>query len=108
MSKWAEYTFRWDDAPLDISPLFADEVPAGKYGFIKNNNGQFEFENGKTARFWGVLINSAACFPEHHEADKVARRLAKFGINIGTEFCNLVVKFGVFRFESIDCGIDSC
>ncbi|MBQ9088472.1 MAG: hypothetical protein IJY46_06805 [Lentisphaeria bacterium] len=82
MSKWAEYTFRWDDAPLDISPLFADEVPAGKYGFIKNNNGQFEFENGKTARFWGVLINSAACFPEHHEADKVARRLAKFGINM--------------------------
>ena len=39
MSKWAEYTFRWDDAPLDISPLFADEVPVGKYGFMKNNNG---------------------------------------------------------------------
>ncbi len=82
MGKWAEFTFRWDDAPLDISPLFADEIPAGKYGFVKNNNGQFEFENGKQARFWGVLLNSAACFPEHAEADKVARRIAKFGINM--------------------------
>ena len=82
MSNWAEFTFRWDDAPLDISPFFADEVPAGKYGFLKDSNGHFEFSNGKAARFWGVLINSAACFPEHKDADKVARRLAKFGINM--------------------------
>lgn len=82
MSKWAEYTFHWDDAPLDISQLFAGEVPAGKYGFLKNSNGTFKFESGPEARFWGVLINSAACFPEHDAADKVARRLAKFGVNM--------------------------
>lgn len=82
MSKWAEYTFRWDDAPLDISPLFADEVPAGKYGFLQVEEGNFKFEQGKEGKFWGVLLNSAACFPEHADADKVARRLAKFGINM--------------------------
>ncbi|MBO7146805.1 MAG: hypothetical protein J6W81_03555 [Lentisphaeria bacterium] len=82
MNKWAEYTFHWDDAPLDISPLFAEEVPAGKNGFMKCEDGKFAFENGKEAKFWGVLINSAACFPPHEAADKVARRLAKFGINL--------------------------
>ena len=82
MSKWAEYTFHWDDAPLDISPLFADEIPAGKHGFLKTEKESFTFEDGTKGKFWGVLINSAACFPEHSAADKVARRLAKFGVNM--------------------------
>ena len=82
MNKWAEYTFHWDDAPLDISPLFADEMPAGKHGFLTTDKGAFTFEDGAQGKFWGVLINSAACFPEHAAADKVARRLAKFGINM--------------------------
>lgn len=82
MDNFFPYTFHWDDAPLDISPLFADEIPAGKNGFLKKNGDEFQFENGTGARFWGVLLNSAACFPEHDAADKVARRLAKFGVNM--------------------------
>ncbi|MBQ6598135.1 MAG: hypothetical protein IJH79_11340, partial [Lentisphaeria bacterium] len=82
MNHWADYTFHWDDAPLDISSLFADEVPAGKHGFMRTCSDHFEFEDGSRARFWGVLLNSAACFPPHDKADQVARRLAKFGINL--------------------------
>lgn len=83
MNRWAEFTFHWDDAPLDISPLFSDEVPAGKFGFLKVDGEDFVFENRKEkAKFWGVLINSGACFPEHEAARKVARRLAEFGVNL--------------------------
>ena len=82
MDNWTKYTFHWDDAPLDISPLFADEVPAGKHGFLQSEGDKFVFEDGTNARFWGVLLNSSACFPSHKDADQVARRLAKFGINI--------------------------
>ena len=32
-------------------------------------------------RFWGVNLCFAACFPEHEMADKLAARLAGFGIN---------------------------
>ena len=82
MNNWKNFTFHWDDAPLDISPMFAAEVPAGKHGFLKADGDKFVFEDGEQAKFWGVLLNSSACFPSHENADKVARRLAKFGINL--------------------------
>ena len=77
-----EFTFHYDDAPLDVSFLFADEAPAGRHGFLQSKGGELVFEDGAKARFWGTLLNSAACFPEHADADKVARRLAKFGVNL--------------------------
>jgi len=40
------------------------------------------FEDGVEAKFWGTCFNSAANFPPHDYSEKVARRLAKFGINI--------------------------
>ncbi len=79
---YAEFTMHWDDAPLDISWMFADEVPAGKHGFLRAEGGRFVFADGAPGRFWGTLINSAACFPPHDVAEKTARRLAKFGVNI--------------------------
>ena len=80
--KWMPWVLQWDDAPLDISHLFASEKPAGKHGFMRSENGRFVFEDGYRPRFWGVLMNSAACFPPHEVAEQRARRLAKFGINI--------------------------
>ncbi len=77
-----KFTFHYDDAPLDVSFLFADEAPAGRHGFLQSKGGELVFEDGAKARFWGTLLNSAACFPEHADADKVARRLAKFGVNL--------------------------
>ncbi len=40
------------------------------------------FEDGTPARFWGTNFNSAANFPSHEYSEIVARRLAKFGVNL--------------------------
>lgn len=79
---WIPYTLPWDDAPLDLSFLYEDEKPAGKHGFLTVKGDRFVFEDGHEARFWGTLFNSAANFPTHDYSEKVARRLAKFGVNM--------------------------
>ncbi len=79
---WMAYPYPWDDAPLDLSFLYRDEKPAGKHGFLKVEGDRFVFEDGTPARFWGTCFNSAANFPPHELAEQVARRLAKFGINM--------------------------
>ena len=33
-SRWVHYVLPWDDAPLDLSFLYANEKPAGKHGFL--------------------------------------------------------------------------
>lgn len=76
------YTLPWDDMPIDISHLFADEIPAGKHGFLKCDGEHFVFEDGTRGRFWGVNFNSNANFPSHEYSKKVARRLAKTGLNM--------------------------
>ena len=79
---WAPYTLPWDDAPLDISFLFEREAPAGRHGFVTADGGRFAFDDGTTARFWGTCFNAAANFPPADYSEKVARRLAKFGVNM--------------------------
>jgi hypothetical protein len=81
-SRSISYSLPWDDAPIDLSFVFADEKPAGRHGFLQVRNGKFVFEDGAPGRFWGTNFNSAANFPPHSHSEKVARRLAKFGINI--------------------------
>lgn len=76
------YTLPWDDAPIDLAFVFESEKPAGRHGFLGVNNGKFVFEDGAPGRFWGTNFNSAANFPPHSHSEKVARRLAKFGINL--------------------------
>ena len=76
------YSLPWDDAPIDLSFVFKDEMPAGKHGFLTANGPEFKFEDGTVARFWGTNFNSGACFPSHEYSEIVARRLAKFGMNL--------------------------
>ena len=71
--------------PVDISFVFEDEKPAGKHGFCKARGDRFVFEDGTPVRFWGTNLNSGACFPEKDYAPKLAKRLAKIGINVGPE-----------------------
>ena len=71
-----------DDAPIDLRFVFKDERPAGKHGFLRANGDHFEFEDGTVARFWGTNLNGGANFPDRDYAEKSARRLAKFGINL--------------------------
>ena len=77
-----QFTPPWDDSPIDISFIFANEMPAGKHGFLTCNDGKMVFEDGTEARFWGTNFNSAACFPSHEYSEIVAKRLAKFGLNM--------------------------
>lgn len=76
------FTPPWDDSPIDISFVFENEMPAGKHGFLTCKDGKMVFEDGTEARFWGTNFNSGACFPSHEYSEIVARRLAKFGLNM--------------------------
>ena len=82
MSKYIPYPFYADDVPLDLSFVYKNEKPAGKHGFLKVSGDQFVFEDGTAARFWGTNFNGGANFPEFDYAEKVAKRLAKIGVNI--------------------------
>ncbi len=79
---WAPFILPWDDSPVDISFVFEDEKPAGKHGFLTAKGGRFVFEDGTPARFWGTCFNSGSIFPTHGESEMVAKRLAKFGVNL--------------------------
>lgn len=76
------YTLPWNDAPVDLSFVFEKEKPAGKHGFMQAKGGRMVFEDGTEARFWGTNFNSAANFPSHEYSEIVAKRLAKFGVNL--------------------------
>lgn len=82
MSNFIPYPSFYDDVPVDISFVFEDEKPAGKHGFLKVQGRDFVFEDGTKVKFWGTNFNGAGCFPEYDYAKKLARRLAKLGINI--------------------------
>ncbi len=82
MSKYIPYPFYWDDVPIDLSFIYKNEKPAGKHGFLKVVGDHFEFEDGTVGKFWGVNFNAGANFPEFDYSEKVARRIAKIGVNI--------------------------
>lgn len=80
---WVPFTLAWDDeVPIDISFVFEREKPAGKHGFVRADGARLVFEDGTEARFWGTCFNSGQNFPPPEGAEMVARRLAKFGVNM--------------------------
>jgi len=80
---WVPFRFGWDDhVPVDISFVFEGEKPAGQHGFLTVEGDHFAFEDGTEARFWGTCFNSGQNFPTHEGAEMVAKRLAKFGVNM--------------------------
>ena len=101
MSEWIPFPAYYDDAPVDISFVFKGEAPAGKHGFLLVKGPDFVFEDGTKARFWGTNFNSGGNFPPHEYSEKVARRLAKIGINI-VRFHQLDSEWAspnIFQFE---------
>ncbi len=80
---WVPFNLSWgDDVPIDISFVFEHEKPAGKHGFLTAQGERLVFQDGTEGRFWGTNFNSGANFPPHAYSEMVARRLAKFGVNI--------------------------
>jgi hypothetical protein len=47
-----------------------------------STNGDKFFSKGKQIRFWGVNISASACFPSKTNAEAVAGRLRKMGVNL--------------------------
>ena len=54
--------------------------PAGASGFVRATGERFSTEAGPI-RFWATNLCFEACFPSHEDAEKVAARMARLGIN---------------------------
>lgn len=75
------FVLPWDDASPGVANV-AGLVPgpAGKDGTIRVEGGHF-YAGDRRIRFLGVNLCFGANFPSHDAADKIAARMAKFGIN---------------------------
>lgn len=82
MAKYIPVKMHPESMPVDISFVFKNEIPAGKHGFTHAEGDNLVFEDGTVAKFWGVMMNGAACFQEHAESDKIAQRLMQTGVNL--------------------------
>lgn len=71
---------RDDVAPsiVDCAPLL--HRPAGRFGHVTARDGHLHTRNGRL-RLFGVNLTTGACFPERSEVERVARRLARMGVN---------------------------
>ncbi len=66
---------------LDFSARL--DAPAGKYGPVVIRNGRFEFRDrpGEPARFYGTNLCRSAQYLEKDQAERLADRMAAWGIN---------------------------
>ncbi len=65
---------------VDWSSLL--DAPAGKHGFVKGVGAELYFEDHSEARFLGVNLVGANCFPAKENADKMVQQLAQMGCNL--------------------------
>ena len=77
------FVLPYDDASPGITDLAGlNHKPAGKFGsLVVNDDGHFAL-NGERVRFIGVNITAGSAFPSQDDAVGIARRLAKFGVNL--------------------------
>ncbi len=69
------------DAPDNVTNVSAWlDAPAGKRGFVRADKNVFATDAGPI-RFWGTNFCFEAPFPSHEQAERVAARLARLGIN---------------------------
>lgn len=75
------FVLPWDDATPSVTNLSSWlDKPAGKDGFITARDGHL-YAGQKRIRIFGVNMAFGGNFPNHADAEQVAARLAKFGIN---------------------------
>ncbi|NSL56523.1 carbohydrate binding domain-containing protein [Uliginosibacterium aquaticum] len=76
------FVLPWDDASANLTNLAAwNTKPAGKNGFV-TRCGSHLCVGSERIRFLGVNIVFGSVAPDHATADKLAARMARFGINI--------------------------
>ena len=93
----------WDDAtpgPTNISGTL--DKPAGKSGFVHVKDGHL-YAGDRRLRLFGTNFTAAADFPDHETADKVAARMAKFGLN-AVRFHFLDATWGTPRLINYESG----
>ena len=77
------FVLPWDDATPSVVNLSGWlPKPAGKFGQVHAGTDGHLYAGKDRIRFFGVDQACSANFPTHADAEKVAARLAKFGINI--------------------------
>jgi len=83
-SGWYEWAFALDSPKLgeiDLSHLL--DAPAGKHGFVTvGKDGHFVFEDGTAGRFFGTNVGGPWCAPSKENAEMLAERFARHGINL--------------------------
>ena len=78
--KLVPFDIPWtDSAPGDLAADALLPKPAGKDP-VTIRDGHF-YSGQNRLRLWGVNFCFGACFPTHEQADQIAGRLARFGIN---------------------------
>ncbi len=78
-----DFVFPWDDASRTITDVSAlNDAPAGREGRIRVGSDGHLYAGDERIRFLGVNITIGDCYPERSEAEAIAGRLAKFGINL--------------------------
>jgi len=69
------------DAPDNVTSMaHLLDAPAGKHGFVRVEKGGFATDAGPI-KFNATNLTGPANFPSHADADRLAARLARFGIN---------------------------
>ena len=68
---------------LDFSGMGFTDAPSGKYGWMRNAGGHFEFEGrpGRPVRLYGVNLCGTANFVSHEEAEMMVTRFKRLGYN---------------------------
>jgi hypothetical protein len=76
------YRMPWDDTQANLTNLSDwNPKPAGKAGFVHIKDGHL-YVGTERLRLLGVNIVFGSAAPAHADADRIAARLARFGINI--------------------------
>jgi hypothetical protein len=78
------FVIPWDDARKNVATDLSALNHAGRdLPRIVVRDGHFvEETGGRRVRFWATNLGADEAFPSHADADKVAARLAKYGINL--------------------------
>jgi hypothetical protein len=77
------FVLPWDDASPGVTDLAGWLTrPAGKLGPVRAGDDGHLYAGKGRIRFLGVNVCFDACFPRKDDADRVAGRLAKFGVNV--------------------------
>ena len=77
------FVLPWNDGsegPTDLS--FLNHVPAGKFGPIRAGKDGHFHAGDQRVRFFGVNLCMAGTIPRKENAEGIAARMAKFGINV--------------------------